>query len=349
MERPVTPLTGRFLLRDCWRIVGESGARNRGKLDPPPPVCQPRSPKRSGPAIARLTGTRMTTRRHAPEPRATEDRKSRVFRIASLDQPARHLTRARLESDEPFPFFAGQFVRVGFDGLHPRDLSIASKPGERFLEFHIRDIGRQGTRQGESLFARLRAGMPAGVEGPFGCGYLREEHAGPMLLVAGGSGIAPAKSIAETALAKGMRQPIHLYFGVRDESDLYLGPHFHELARGHANFNFVPVLSHSESNHHRRGMAGWRGWSRSSGARLVFGCRRRCSRSASQRRSPRAAPGRIRGPRRESPPGRRTSRPSFTATARPVIGPATWRRSRCSRSKRLGDGRVRSRRWSRAA
>jgi CDP-4-dehydro-6-deoxyglucose reductase/ferredoxin-NAD(P)+ reductase (naphthalene dioxygenase ferredoxin-specific) len=194
----------------------------------------------------------MTTRRHAPEPRPTEERRTRVFRIASLDQPARHLTRARLEPEEPFPFFAGQFVRVGFDGLSARDLSIASKPGERLLEFPIRDVPRPG----ESFFERVRAGMQARVEGPFGSGYLREEHAGPMLLVAGGSGIAPVKSIAETALAKGMRQAIHLYFGVRDESDLYLGPHFEALARGHANFNFVPVLSHSESGKHRRGMVG---------------------------------------------------------------------------------------------
>ena len=94
------------------------------------------------------------------------------------------------------------------------------------------------------------------MEGPFGGGYLREDHTGPMLLVAGGSGIAPVKSIAETALAMGMKQPLHLYYGVRDESELYLGPHFLELTRAHANFKFVPVLSHSESTRARRGMVG---------------------------------------------------------------------------------------------
>lgn len=178
----------------------------------------------------------------------------RVYRIAALEQPARHLTVARLEApgEAPLTFLAGQFVRVGFDGLPPKDLSIANRPGEGWLEFHIRDLPRREGR----LFERLAAGMNVRVEGPFGSGFLRESFAGPILLVAGGSGIAPIKSIAETALAKGMRQPIHLYFGVRNEGDLYLESHFETLAEKHANLRFIPVLSEGEGTRHRRGMVG---------------------------------------------------------------------------------------------
>ena len=38
-------------------------------------------------------------------------------------------------------------------------------------------------------------------------------------------------------------QPIRLYFGVRDERDLYLEAHFRALARHHPNLSFIPVLS----------------------------------------------------------------------------------------------------------
>lgn len=179
---------------------------------------------------------------------------TRLYRIATLEQPAPHLMVARLEApgEAPLAFFAGQFVRVGFGAFPPKDLSIANRPGEPGLEFHIRDLPHREGR----LFERLAAGMSARVEGPFGSGFLRESFAGPILLVAGGSGIAPVKSIVETALAKGMRQPIHLYFGVRSEADLYLESHFERLARTHANLRFIPVLSEAEGTRHRKGMVG---------------------------------------------------------------------------------------------
>ncbi|MBM3572241.1 MAG: oxidoreductase, partial [Alphaproteobacteria bacterium] len=77
-------------------------------------------------------------------------------------------------------------------------------------------------------------------------------HAGPIVAVAGGSGLAPIKSIVETALGRGMAQPISLYFGVRAERDLYLGDHFMALASRHRNFRFVPVLSEPDGATARR-------------------------------------------------------------------------------------------------
>ena len=49
--------------------------------------------------------------------------------------------------------------------------------------------------------------------------------------------------MAETALAKGMGQPIRIYFGARSERDLYLLDRFAALTERHANLSFVPVLS----------------------------------------------------------------------------------------------------------
>jgi len=89
----------------------------------------------------------------------------------------------------------------------------------------------------------LTVGETVRLEGPFGSAHLRECHTGPILAIAGGSGLAPIKSIVETALWRGARQPIHLYFGVRDERDLYLEDHFTALAAAHPNLRFTPVLS----------------------------------------------------------------------------------------------------------
>lgn len=48
------------------------------------------------------------------------------------------------------------------------------------------------------------------MTGPPGPAHLRTGHTGPILAVAGGSGLAP---ILESAVAKGMRQPIRVYVG----------------------------------------------------------------------------------------------------------------------------------------
>ena len=92
------------------------------------------------------------------------------------------------------------------------------------------------------------------VEGPFGASYLREAHRGPIIAVAGGSGMAPIKSVVERALQKALPQHIYFYFGVRSERDLYLHDHFARLAETHKNLHFIPVLSEGDSEERRQGL-----------------------------------------------------------------------------------------------
>ena len=94
--------------------------------------------------------------------------------------------------------------------------------------------------------------MRCQVRGPGGTAYLRVKHTGPILAIAGGSGLAPIKSIVETALYERLTQPIHMYFGVRDERDLYLEHHFQTLAFQYPNFRFTPVLSEPQGSTQRR-------------------------------------------------------------------------------------------------
>jgi CDP-4-dehydro-6-deoxyglucose reductase/ferredoxin-NAD(P)+ reductase (naphthalene dioxygenase ferredoxin-specific) len=82
---------------------------------------------------------------------------------------------------------------------------------------------------------------------------LRETHRGPIIAVAGGSGMAPLKSIVERALAKDLPQHIYFYFGVRTERDLYLHDHFVALSKKHANLHFTPVLSEAMGGTWRTG------------------------------------------------------------------------------------------------
>jgi CDP-4-dehydro-6-deoxyglucose reductase/ferredoxin-NAD(P)+ reductase (naphthalene dioxygenase ferredoxin-specific) len=178
-------------------------------------------------------------------------------RVAALDAMTHDIKRVRLRVEEggPFTFSAGQYAAVGFDGVPPRDYSMANAPrrgaeGNAEIEFHIRHVA--GGASSAYAAARLKLGETVRVQGPYGSSFLRESHTGPIVAIAGGSGLAPIKSIVETALALAMPQPIRLYFGVRDERDLYLEAHFAALAAAHPNLAFVPVLSEPSAPTRRR-------------------------------------------------------------------------------------------------
>ncbi len=163
--------------------------------------------------------------------------------VVGLDWLTHDTVRVRLAPPEGrrLEFSAGQYATLTFDALTPRDYSMANRPDEPVLEFHIRAV--QDGKVSRYVAERLAVGDAVKVEGPFGSSYLRERHRGPILAIAGGSGLAPIKSIVETALAKGLPQPIYLYFGVRDERDLYLEDQFVTLAATHPRLRFIPVLS----------------------------------------------------------------------------------------------------------
>jgi CDP-4-dehydro-6-deoxyglucose reductase/ferredoxin-NAD(P)+ reductase (naphthalene dioxygenase ferredoxin-specific) len=175
-------------------------------------------------------------------------------RVAGLDDATHDIKRVRLavEAGGPFDFSAGQFASVTFTGCAPRDYSMANVPGDPVLEFHVRRS--VGGATSAYVAEQLQLGDPVRVEGPFGTSYLREAHRGPIIAVAGGSGMAPLKSIVERALQKEMPQHIYFYFGVRAERDLYLDKHFARLARSHPKLHFTPVLSEETSKDLRHGL-----------------------------------------------------------------------------------------------
>ena len=164
-------------------------------------------------------------------------------RVEALEQATHDIRIVRLAilSGGPFSFSAGQYARVTFEGLPARDYSMANRPDQPALELHIRQLGG-GTA---SVYAgtRLKVGDAVTVEGPYGTSYLRDRHTGPILAIAGGSGLAPIQSIVASALARGMQQAIRLYFGVRDERDVYREAALSALAAEHPNFRFTAVLS----------------------------------------------------------------------------------------------------------
>ena len=161
------------------------------------------------------------------------------------------LWRLRLELDHPLEFYAGQYVQLGVPGTEDdwRAYSISSPPSRQpIAEFIVKRI--EGGRFSGQI-DRLATATPLRVRGPYGTGYLRE-GSDPVLLVAGGSGIAPIMSILQHAAEQGDQRQFRFFFGARIREEVVLTDELATIGRELPGLSFVPVVEHP-------GESGWEG------------------------------------------------------------------------------------------
>jgi len=161
----------------------------------------------------------------------------------------------RLPAVERLRFHAGQYLDVLLEGGRRRSFSIASPPHDsELIELHVRRVSGGGFT--ERLFGSdLTVGSLLRIEGPVGQ-FSYREGTGPLLMVAGGTGFAPLKSMLRHVLETGIRRRIHLYWGARHTRDVYEEAQVLEWVRRHPPFAFTAVLSEAtaaEAAHHRAG------------------------------------------------------------------------------------------------
>jgi CDP-4-dehydro-6-deoxyglucose reductase, E3 len=135
----------------------------------------------------------------------------------------------RLPAAEAFRFEAGQYIDIMLSGGRRRSFSIASPPHDsRVLELHVRRVA--GGEFSAPLFNDDAQSELLTIEGPLGQFVYRQGSA-PMLLVGGGTGLAPLLSILRHLIENGIERDMVLYWGVRSERDLYAHALLQELAR----------------------------------------------------------------------------------------------------------------------
>lgn len=169
--------------------------------------------------------------------------------VTAIDALTHDIRRLRLRSAKPLEFSPGQYSNLQFTPQHIRPYSMANAGGDE-LEFHVRLV--QGGHVTGYIEESLKVGDQVRVSGPLGTAYLRRKHAGPMLCVAGGTGLAPVLSIVRGALAHGMENPLHVYFGARSARDLYGMDWLEELQQRHANLHVQVVIATGECGPHQR-------------------------------------------------------------------------------------------------
>jgi ferredoxin-NAD(P)+ reductase (naphthalene dioxygenase ferredoxin-specific) len=208
-----------------------------------------------------------------PEPDEVIVHPARILKatVVAIEDMTHDIKRLRLRTTKPLSFSPGQYAQLQFGREHTRPYSMAGLSSDQELEFHVRLVANG--RVTGYVASQLQAGDAVKVSGPLGTAYLRTRHEGPMLCVAGGTGLAPVLSIVRGALASGMKNPIHVYLGVRSPQDIYGLQWLDELAAAHANLRVqVVVAMGSDGKATRRGLvtdavaqdwdslAGWRAY-----------------------------------------------------------------------------------------
>ena len=179
----------------------------------------------------------------------------RVVNIEKLNHDVLRLL-LKLPATERLQFLAGQYIDILMQNGKHRSFSLANAPhADEFLELHVRHY--DGGLFSEYAFHELKEKALLRIEGPLGTFFLREESNRPIIMVAGGTGFAPIKSIVEHARQKNLRREIHFYWGARTREDLYL----HDLACQWAgeirDFHYIPVLSDLHKLDHWHGRTGF--------------------------------------------------------------------------------------------
>lgn len=177
--------------------------------------------------------------------RSAQPRKRTVTgRVLGQQKLTRDITRLVVGLDEPLNYRAGQFAELSLQSLPDvsRSYSFAAPPQpDGQCSFFVRKV--PGGQFSSWVNDTSVIGNRVAVHGPCGEFWLRPAAA-PLLLVAGGSGLAPILAILHEALAFKAARSVTLLFGARQQRDLYALEEINAIAnQWPGQFRFVPVLS----------------------------------------------------------------------------------------------------------
>ncbi len=184
---------------------------------------------------------------HVPEELfSIREYRTEVLSIRDLTYDIKEVTLA-LKDPPEMDFRPGRYVQfvVPAYELTPdpvyRAYSVSSPPsvkGTVELEIRLVPNGICTTY----VFNHLKVGDPVSINGPYGDFYLRESDR-EIVFVAGGSGMAPIKSMLLDMAEKGSTRKATYFFGARAVRDLFLVDEMRALEKRLPNFRFVPALS----------------------------------------------------------------------------------------------------------
>ena len=151
-------------------------------------------------------------------------------------------------------FRAGQYLQMVLP--HKKcPFSIANSPHlKNQIELHIRPT--PDSEDSTAIEELLDNAREIEIEAPLGDCFMTSPPDNTLILVAASTGITQMKSIIEYLEPDGFKHPVHLYWGVVCDRDLYLTSLCESWESKHSNFHFVPVVSEPDTSPNWAGRTG---------------------------------------------------------------------------------------------
>lgn len=174
-----------------------------------------------------------------------EIKKTYIVKEKIIESPTIVTLQLTLVDDTIPVYRPGQFITVYFSELgtpEGKAYSISSSPSEKTLAITIRAIGLFSNKlcsmnRGDSFEASL----------PYGY-FFSESDAVPLVLVAGGIGVTPFRSMIVESLRQFPARKIALFQSSRTADDLVFRKEFDELSRKYTNFKTIFFVTRDKSS-----------------------------------------------------------------------------------------------------
>ncbi len=175
-----------------------------------------------------------------------------MTKLKNRKEVAERTMAFQFEKPGDWNFKAGQFIDITLPNPpetdaegNTRGFSIASAPEEDFLMVT--------TRLRDTAFKRSLKTVPLGtevkVEGPFGNLILHNNTSRPCVLLAGGIGITPFRSIVVRAAKEKLAHHIFLFYSNRRPEDAAFLEELQALQKENPNFRLIATMTDMDKSH----------------------------------------------------------------------------------------------------
>ncbi|MBW0092115.1 flavohemoprotein [Pseudonocardia sp. KRD-184] len=168
-------------------------------------------------------------------------------RVVGHERKGWDLAVITVQTSEPIPYRAGQYLSVETP-QRPRlwrYLSPANAPRpDGTLEFHVRAVNSGWVSR--AIVAHSRVGDTWRIGPPMGRMSIDKESDRDLLMIAGGTGMAPLKALLEDLAAQPKRPRTQVFVGGRSWEDLYDFAALRKLSYSNNWLDVIPVVESDE-------------------------------------------------------------------------------------------------------
>lgn len=165
-----------------------------------------------------------------------------IAEIKSISSLSSEIVQLVLHPKSYIPYQAGQYLKIASENSW-LSYSIAAAPlSSEDYELHI--ATRQDRASRPQFLEVNNRQKELALRLPFGqCTLNQLSQTKPLLFLAAGTGFAPIKALVEQLAFQKDPRPIHLYWGARNQSSLYMDADAKNWKNNLINFNYQSKIS----------------------------------------------------------------------------------------------------------